>query len=123
MEQRSLDVDQHERLQDADGKGADDDDEDDEDEDGVGDEDDEDEDAGDEDEDEYDDDEDDEPKLKYQRLAGTLSETLKKDAVSTMAVSDRFLVGKIKVAPLNTLEANSFHRHSERIGALFTSST
>ena len=53
--------------------------------------------ADDESEDEADEDseeEDEEPKLKYQRLAATLSETLKKDAVSAMAVSDRFLVRK-----------------------------
>jgi hypothetical protein len=67
------------------GEEEEDDDEDEEEE-----EDDEDDDE--EDEDEEEDEEDEEPKLKYQRLAGTLSETLKKDAVSTMAVSDRFLV-------------------------------
>ena len=46
-----------------------------------------------EEDDEYDsEEEEEEPKLKYQRLVGTLSETLKQDAVSSMSVSDRFLV-------------------------------
>ncbi|KAJ3398291.1 hypothetical protein CcCBS67573_g05422 [Chytriomyces confervae] len=36
-------------------------------------------------------DDDEEPMLKYQRLSGTLADTLKKDAVAAMAVSDRFL--------------------------------
>ncbi|KAJ3067866.1 Vacuolar protein sorting-associated protein 41, partial [Podochytrium sp. JEL0797] len=39
-----------------------------------------------------DEDDDEEPMLKYQRLSGTLAETLQKDAVSCLAVSDRFLV-------------------------------
>ncbi|KAJ3146963.1 Vacuolar protein sorting-associated protein 41 [Geranomyces michiganensis] len=47
-----------------------------------------------------------EPKLKYQRLASTLAETLKKDAVSTMAVSDRFLVGTIHVGRKESSGAN-----------------
>ena len=42
--------------------------------------------SGDEEED------DDEPKLKYQRLTSGLAELLKKDSVSCMETSDRFLV-------------------------------
>ncbi|KAJ3030993.1 UNVERIFIED_CONTAM: Vacuolar protein sorting-associated protein 41, partial [Siphonaria sp. JEL0065] len=44
-----------------------------------------------EDEDEEEEENDEEPVLKYQRLSGILADTLKKDAVSTMSVSDRFL--------------------------------
>ena len=37
-------------------------------------------------------DEEEEPKLKYNKLNGTLSEIFVKDAISTVCVSDRFLV-------------------------------
>ncbi|KAJ3028093.1 UNVERIFIED_CONTAM: Vacuolar protein sorting-associated protein 41 [Siphonaria sp. JEL0065] len=55
--------------------------------------------------------EDEEPVLKYQRLSGTLADTLKKDAVSTMSVSDRFLaVGTHCVVHILDLSGNNVKR-------------
>ncbi|ORY38239.1 hypothetical protein BCR33DRAFT_741746 [Rhizoclosmatium globosum] len=73
------------------------------------------------DEDDDDDDEsDEEPMLKYQRLSGTLAETLKKDAVSTMAVSDRFLAlgthwGVVHILDLSGNNVKRFECHSATI--------
>ncbi|KAJ3412220.1 Vacuolar protein sorting-associated protein 41 [Chytridiales sp. JEL 0842] len=73
-----------------------------------------------EEEEEEEEDEEDEPKLKYQRLAGTLPETLKNDAVSTMAVSDRFLAlgthwGVVHILDLNGNSVKSFPSHSATV--------
>ncbi|KAJ3144786.1 Vacuolar protein sorting-associated protein 41 [Geranomyces variabilis] len=76
----------------------------------------------DDDEEEGEDDEE-EPKLKYQRLASTLGETLKKDAVSTMAVSDRFLAlgthwGVVHILDLIGTDVKRFQCHSATVTAL-----
>ncbi|KAI8819466.1 uncharacterized protein EV422DRAFT_497948 [Fimicolochytrium jonesii] len=70
-----------------------------------------------------DEDEEDEPKLKYERLAGTLSETLKKDAVSSMSVSDRFLAlgthwGVVHILDLIGTEVKQYRSHSATINSL-----
>ncbi|KAJ1561457.1 hypothetical protein HK405_003882 [Cladochytrium tenue] len=77
----------------------------------------------DDDDEEEEDDEDEEPKLKYQRLAGTLSDTLKKDAVSTMAVSDRFLAlgthwGVVHILDLNGNDVKKFEAHSATVNEI-----
>ncbi|RKO93321.1 hypothetical protein BDK51DRAFT_11338, partial [Blyttiomyces helicus] len=64
--------------------------------------------------------EEEEPKLKYHRLAGTLAETLKKDAVSTMAVSDRFLAlgthwGVVHILDLIGTDVKRFESHSATV--------
>ncbi|KAJ3013357.1 Vacuolar protein sorting-associated protein 41 [Thoreauomyces humboldtii] len=74
-------------------------------------------------EDEDDVEEEEEPKLKYQRLASTLGETLKKDAVSTMAVSDRFLAlgthwGIVHILDLIGTDVKRFQSHSATVNAL-----
>ncbi|KAJ3175357.1 Vacuolar protein sorting-associated protein 41 [Geranomyces variabilis] len=81
-----------------------------------------DEEAEEEEEEEGEDDEE-EPKLKYQRLASTLGETLKKDAVSTMAVSDRFLAlgthwGVVHILDLIGTDVKRFQCHSATVTAL-----
>ncbi|KAJ3308452.1 Vacuolar protein sorting-associated protein 41 [Blyttiomyces sp. JEL0837] len=75
------------------------------------------------DDDESDEESDEEPKLKYQRLAGTLAETLKKDAVSTMAVSDRFLAlgthwGVVHILDLNGNDVKRFECHSATVNEI-----
>ncbi|KAJ3297142.1 Vacuolar protein sorting-associated protein 41 [Borealophlyctis nickersoniae] len=75
------------------------------------------------DEDEDEETEDEEPKLKYQRLAATLSETLKKDAVSAMAVSDRFLAlgthwGVVHILDLIGTDVKRFQSHSATVNEL-----
>ncbi|KND01521.1 uncharacterized protein SPPG_03320, partial [Spizellomyces punctatus DAOM BR117] len=70
-----------------------------------------------------DDDEEEEPRLKYQRLASTLNETLKKDAVSAMAVSDRFLAlgthwGIVHILDLIGTDVKRFNCHSASVNAL-----
>ncbi|KAI8852801.1 hypothetical protein BC829DRAFT_360401 [Chytridium lagenaria] len=110
------DEDEEEKQDDedaGDGEEDEDEDEDEYDEDDEGDEEDEDEDE----------DPDEEPKLKYQRLAGTLGETLKKDAVSTMAVSDRFLAlgthwGIIHILDLNGNDVKRFECHSATVNEI-----
>ncbi|KAI8618778.1 hypothetical protein BC830DRAFT_1107192 [Chytriomyces sp. MP71] len=73
------------------------------------------------DEDDYDD--DDEPMLKYQRLSGTLSETLKKDAVSAMDVSDRFLAigthwGVVHILDVGGNNVKRFECHSASVNCV-----
>ncbi|KAJ3190235.1 Vacuolar protein sorting-associated protein 41 [Gaertneriomyces sp. JEL0708] len=75
------------------------------------------------DEEEASDHEDEEPKLKYQRLGGTLSETLKKDAVSAMAVSDRFLAlgthwGAVHILDIMGTDVKRFQSHSATVTSL-----
>ncbi|KAJ3188513.1 Vacuolar protein sorting-associated protein 41 [Irineochytrium annulatum] len=96
--------------------GNDDEDEDEEDES----EEEEDEEDEEEDESEEEEADDEEPQLKYQRLAGTLGETLKKDAVSCMAVCDRFLAlgthwGIVHILDLNGNDVKRFECHSATI--------
>ncbi|KAL2920015.1 Vacuolar protein sorting-associated protein 41 [Polyrhizophydium stewartii] len=71
-------------------------------------------------EDEDEGEEDEEPKLKYQRLVGTLSETLKRDAVSCMSVSDRFLAvgthwGVVHIMDLIGTQVKRFQSHSATV--------
>lgn len=68
-------------------------------------------------EEEDDDDDEEEPKLKYLRLPGTISSSsdlLKKDNVSTMAVSDRFLVkngGSVALQRSISVSMNELYHH------------
>ncbi|KAJ1550018.1 Vacuolar protein sorting-associated protein 41, partial [Nowakowskiella sp. JEL0078] len=76
----------------------------------------------DEEADDEDEEEEEEPKLKYRRLAGTLVDALKKDAVSTMSVSDRFLVGThwgvVYILDLDGNDVNRWQSHSATVNEL-----
>ncbi|KAJ3124212.1 Vacuolar protein sorting-associated protein 41 [Nowakowskiella sp. JEL0407] len=77
----------------------------------------------DEEEEEEEEDDDEEPKLKYRRLAGSLVEALKKDAVSTLTVSDRFLAlgthwGLVYILDLEGNEVNRWQSHSATVNEL-----
>ncbi|KAI9339039.1 hypothetical protein BDR26DRAFT_396978 [Obelidium mucronatum] len=68
-------------------------------------------------EDEDEDEDNEEPVLKYHRLSGTLSDTLRKDAVSIMAVSDRFLAlgthwGVVHILDMSGNNVKRFDCHS-----------
>ncbi|KAH6589434.1 hypothetical protein BASA61_005623 [Batrachochytrium salamandrivorans] len=72
------------------------------------------------DNDDDDDDDDDEPKLKYQRLIGTVSDMLKKDAVSCMGVSHRFLAvgthwGVVHIMDLFGTQVKRFQSHTATV--------
>ncbi|KAL5032706.1 hypothetical protein BDV3_001256 [Batrachochytrium dendrobatidis] len=63
---------------------------------------------------------DEEPRLKYQRLVGTLSDVLKKDAVSCMGVSDRFLAvgthwGVVHIMDLIGTQVKRFQSHTATV--------
>ncbi|TPX31569.1 hypothetical protein SeMB42_g07741 [Synchytrium endobioticum] len=70
-----------------------------------------------------DDDDDDEPKLKYQRLTSALADLLKKDSVSCMATSDRFIAlgthwGVIHILDLDGNDVKRFQCHSATVHQL-----
>ncbi|KAI8920586.1 hypothetical protein BC831DRAFT_515430 [Entophlyctis helioformis] len=70
-------------------------------------------------EDEFED-EDEEPTLSYKRLVGTLSESLKQDAVSCMGVSDRFLAigthwGVVHIMDLIGTQVKRFQCHTATV--------
>ncbi|KAI8813292.1 hypothetical protein BJ742DRAFT_746816 [Cladochytrium replicatum] len=72
--------------------------------------------------------EDEEPKLKYARLKGTLGEMLKKDNVSSFAVSDRFLAlgthgGIVHILDINGNDTRRFECHSATVHELCIDNT
>ncbi|KAJ3116451.1 Vacuolar protein sorting-associated protein 41 [Physocladia obscura] len=75
------------------------------------------------DDDDDDDEDDGEPMLKYQRLSGTLGDSLKKDAVSTIAVCDRFLAlgthaGHVHILDLSGNNVKKFSPHAASVTAI-----
>ncbi|KAI8803585.1 hypothetical protein BJ742DRAFT_828067 [Cladochytrium replicatum] len=71
---------------------------------------------------------DEEPKLKYARLKGTLGEMLKKDNVSSFAVSDRFLAlgthgGVVHILDINGNDTRRFECHSATVHELCIDTT
>eukprot|EP01135_Chromosphaera_perkinsii_P002515 Nk52_evm31s224 gene=Nk52_evmTU31s224 len=67
--------------------------------------------------------EDDEPKLKYQRLGGILTEVLQKNAATCLAVDDKFLAlgtqwGSIYILDFDGNEIRHFNSHKARVNGI-----